>query len=111
MDHLHQIRGVGPPENRMLEGPTALAALAARTSTAARGLLVGGVTYRNPALFAKITTTIDVISGGRAILGIGAAWNEEEHDAYGIEFPPLKDRFEQLEDALRIARLMFTQEE
>jgi F420-dependent oxidoreductase-like protein len=111
MDHLHQIRGVGPRESWMLEGNAALAALAARTSTASLGLLVGGVTYRNPALLAKQTTTIDVLSGGRAILGIGAGWNEEEHDAYGIAFPPLKERFEQLEDALRIARLMFTQEE
>jgi F420-dependent oxidoreductase-like protein len=111
MDHLHQIGGVGPRENWMLEGNAALAALAARTSTASLGLLVGGVTYRNPALLAKQTTTIDVLSGGRAILGIGAAWNQEEHDAYGIAFPPIKERFEQLEDALRIARLMFTQAE
>jgi alkanesulfonate monooxygenase SsuD/methylene tetrahydromethanopterin reductase-like flavin-dependent oxidoreductase (luciferase family) len=67
--------------------------------------------YRNPALLAKITTTLDVISGGRAILGLGAGWFEEEHDAYGYPFPPLKERFERLEDALRIARAMFTQEE
>jgi F420-dependent oxidoreductase-like protein len=111
MDHLHQIRGVGPREHWMLEGNTVLAGLAARTSRASLGLLVGGVTYRNPALLAKITTTIDVISGGRAILGIGAAWNQEEHDAYGIDFPPISERFERLEDALQIARLMFTQEE
>jgi F420-dependent oxidoreductase-like protein len=110
MDHLHQIRGVGPRENWMLEGNTILAALAARTSRVNLGLLVGGVTYRNPALMAKITTTIDIISGGRAVLGIGAAWNDEEHDAYGIPFPPLKERFERLEDALRIARAMFTEE-
>jgi F420-dependent oxidoreductase-like protein len=110
MDHLHQIAGVGPEENWMLEGPTTLAALAARTTTAHLGLMVGGVTYRNPALMAKITTTIDVLSGGRAILGIGAAWNEEEHRAYGFEFPPLAERFERLEDALRIARAMFTED-
>ena len=110
MDHLHQIRGVGPRENWMLEGNTILAALAARTSRVNLGLLVGGVTYRNPALMAKITTTIDIISGGRAVLGIGAAWNDEEHDAYGIPFPPLKERFERLEDALRIARAMFTED-
>jgi alkanesulfonate monooxygenase SsuD/methylene tetrahydromethanopterin reductase-like flavin-dependent oxidoreductase (luciferase family) len=72
--------------------------------------MVGGVTYRNPALLAKITTTIDVLSGGRAILGIGAGWFEGEHRAYGFEFPPLKERFERLEDALRIARAMFTEE-
>jgi F420-dependent oxidoreductase-like protein len=109
MDHLHQIRNVGPRTNHMLEGNTILGGLAARTSRVSLGLLVGGVTYRNPALLAKITTTIDVISGGRAVLGLGAAWNEEEHDAYGIPFPPLKERFERLEDALRIARAMFTQ--
>src|SRR3954464_1969698 len=110
MDHLHQIRGVGPEEHWMLEGPTTLAALAARTTTARLGLMVGGVTYRNPALLAKITTTIDVLSGGRAILGIGAAWFEGEHQAYGFAFPPLKERFERLEDALRITRAMFTEE-
>jgi F420-dependent oxidoreductase-like protein len=110
MDHLHQIPGVGPEENWMLEGNAALAALAARTSTAQLGLMVGGVTYRNPALMAKITTTIDVLSGGRAILGIGAAWFEGEHRAYGFDFPPLRERFERLEDALNIARAMFTQE-
>lgn len=111
MDHLHQIPGVGPRTNFMLEGNTILGALAARTSTANLGLLVGGVTYRNPALLAKITTTLDVISGGRAFFGIGAAWFEEEHNAYGIDFPPLGTRFEHLEDALNIARRMFTEEE
>jgi F420-dependent oxidoreductase-like protein len=111
MDHLHQIPGVGPPANWMFEGNTMLAALAARTSKVTLGLLVGGVTYRNPALHAKITTTVDVISGGRAWHGIGAAWFEDEHRAYGFAFPPLGRRFEMLEDALRIARAMFTQEE
>ena len=110
MDHLHQIPGVGPQTGWMLEGNTALAALAARTSTLNLGLLVGGVTYRNPALIAKITTSLDVLSGGRAILGIGAAWFEDEHRAYGFDFPPLKERFERLEEALVIARAMFTQE-
>jgi F420-dependent oxidoreductase-like protein len=108
MDHLHQIPVVGPPENWMFEGNTMLAALAARTSTVTLGLLVGGVTYRNPALHAKIATTIDIISGGRAWLGIGAAWFEDEHRAYGYEFPPLKIRFEMLEEALQICRAMFT---
>src|SRR5918911_1693105 len=111
MDHLHQIPGVGPRTNYMLEGNTILAGLAARTSRVSVGLLVGGVTYRNPALLAKMTTTLDVISGGRAILGLGAAWFEDEHRAYGFDFPPLRERFERLEDALRIARAMFTQEE
>ncbi|MEA2133189.1 MAG: hypothetical protein QOC68_1098 [Solirubrobacteraceae bacterium] len=110
MDHLHQIPPMGPPENWMLEGNLTLAALAARTKRISLGLLVGGVTYRNPALHAKMTTTLDVISGGRAIHGVGAAWFEAEHDAYGVRFPPLKERFEHLEDHLRIARAMFTQE-
>jgi F420-dependent oxidoreductase-like protein len=109
MDHLHQIRGVGPPENWMLEGNTILPALAARTSRVNLSLLVGAVTYRNPALHAKITTTLDVISGGRAIHGIGAGWNEEEAVAYGYDFPPLRERFERLEDHLNIARAMFTE--
>jgi F420-dependent oxidoreductase-like protein len=109
MDHLHQIRGVGPPENWMLEGNTILPALAARTSSVNLSLLVGAVTYRNPALHAKITSTLDVISGGRAIHGIGAGWNEEEATAYGYDFPPLRERFERLEDHLNIARAMFTE--
>ena len=110
MDHLHQIPGVGSPENWMLEGNTILSALAARTSTVNISLLVGSVTYRNPAFHAKVTTTLDVISGGRAIHGIGAGWFEAEHVAYGYEFPPLRERFERLEDHLNIARAMFTQE-
>src|SRR4051794_28071949 len=110
MDHLHQIPPVGPQELNMLEGNLALAGIAARTSRVSLGLLVGGVTYRNPALLAKMCTTLDVISGGRAWFGIGAAWFEGEHDAYGFRFPPLKERFEHLEDALRIARAMFTEE-
>ncbi len=109
MDHLHQIPTVGPPTNWMFEGNTILAALAARTSRVSLGLLVGGVTYRNPALLAKITTTLDIISRGRAVLGLGAAWYEDEHRAYGFEFPPLRERFERLEDALKISRAMFTQ--
>jgi F420-dependent oxidoreductase-like protein len=111
MDHLIQIPNVGPPDHWMLEGNTALTALAARTSRANLGLMVGGVTYRNPALLAKITTSIDVLSGGRAVLGIGAAWFEDEHRAFGYEFPPLAERFERLEDALRISRAMFTEDQ
>ncbi len=107
MDHYHQIPPVGPQENWMFEGNTMLAGIAARTQTIGLGLLVGGVTYRNPAQHAKITTTLDVISGGRAFHGIGAAWFEGEHDAYGYAFPPLRERFELLEDHLRIARAMF----
>ena len=110
MDHLHQIPPVGAQERFMLEGNMALAGIAARTERASLGLLVGGVTYRNPALLAKMTTTLDVISGGRAWFGIGAAWFEAEHEAYGFRFPPLKERFEHLEDALQIALAMFTEE-
>jgi F420-dependent oxidoreductase-like protein len=110
MDHLHQIPGVGPPTNWMLEGNTTLAALAGRTKRVNLGLMVGGVTYRNPALHAKLTTTLDVVSGGRAIHSVGAAWFEDEHRAYGFDFPPLGERFERLEEALTIARAMFTQE-
>lgn len=110
MDHLHQIAGVGPPENWMLEGSTILAGLAARTSKLTLGLLVGSVTYRNPALAAKITTTLDVISGGRTWHGVGAGWFAAEHQAYGFDFPPLRERFERLEEALQIVRSMFTEE-
>jgi F420-dependent oxidoreductase-like protein len=111
MDHLHQIEMVGPPENWMFEGSTMLAAIAARTEKLSLGLLVGSVTYRNPALAAKITTTLDIISGGRAWHGIGAGWFEQEHIAYGFEYPELKYRFERLEEALQIARLMFTEDQ
>jgi len=108
MDHLHQIGPVGPPQNFMFEGSTMLAAIAARTTKLTLGLLVGSVTYRNPAIAAKTTTTLDIISGGRAWHGLGAGWFEEEHNAYGYEYPPLKLRFEMLEEALQIARAMFT---
>jgi F420-dependent oxidoreductase-like protein len=111
MDHLHQIAGVGPPTNWMFEGSTMLAAIAARTSKLTMGLLVGSVTYRNPALAAKTTTTLDVISGGRAWHGIGAGWFEAEHVAYGYDFPPLARRFELLEEELQIVRAMFTSDE
>jgi F420-dependent oxidoreductase-like protein len=109
MDHLHQIRGVGPPENWMLEGNGILCGLAARTQRVNLSLLVGATTYRNPALHAKLTTTLDIVSGGRAIHGIGAGWNVDEATAYGYDFPSLKIRFERLEDHLNIARAMFTQ--
>jgi F420-dependent oxidoreductase-like protein len=111
MDHYHQIPPVGPPQNWMFDGCTMLTGIAARTESIAVGLLVGGVTYRNPAQHAKITTTMDIVSGGRAFHGIGAGWFEAEHVAYGFEFPPLKERFERLEDHLRIVRAMFTEEQ
>jgi F420-dependent oxidoreductase-like protein len=110
MDHLQCVPGVGPQADWICDGPTMLAALAGRTSRLNLGLVVGGVTYRNPAHHAKITTTIDVISGGRAWHGIGAGWFEEEHNSYGFEFPPLSERFERLEEAVQIARSMFTSE-
>jgi F420-dependent oxidoreductase-like protein len=110
MDHFYQIRGIGPETEPMMEAYTVLGALAASTSRVKLGTLVTGVTYRNPAVLAKQVTTLDVISKGRAILGIGAAWNEEEHKGYGIEFPPIGQRMDRLDEALTIAKLMFTQD-
>ena len=110
MDHFYQIRGIGPETEPMMEAYTTLSALATRTSRVKLGTLVTGVTYRNPALLAKMVTTLDVISKGRAILGIGAAWNEDEHRGYGLEFPPISQRMDRLGEALTIAKLMFTQD-
>jgi len=110
MDHLYQIGGVGSATEPMLEGWSVLNALARETTKVRLATLVTGVTYRNPALLAKMVTTLDVISAGRAILGIGAAWNDDEHNGYGFEFPPLRERFDRLEDAVQICRAMFTQE-
>jgi len=110
MDHFYQIRGVGPETAPMLEAYTTLGAIAVRTTRVKLGTLVTGVTYRNPALLAKMVTTLDVVSKGRAILGIGAAWNEDEHAGYGFEFPPIGRRMDRLEEAVQIARLMFTEE-
>ena len=108
MDHYHQIGNIGPPTDPMLEAYTLLGAVAARTTRVKLGAMVTGVTYRNPAFLAKVVTTLDVISAGRAILGIGAAWNEEESLAFGYPWPSATERFERLEDALRICRSMFT---
>jgi F420-dependent oxidoreductase-like protein len=110
MDHLYQIEVVGPREDPMLEAYTLLGALAARTRQVALGTMVTGVTYRNPALLAKIVTTLDVISSGRAILGIGAAWNDDEHAGYGYDFPSAKERLDRLEEALQIIRAMLTEQ-
>jgi F420-dependent oxidoreductase-like protein len=110
MDHFYQIRGIGPETEPMMEAYTTLSALATQTSRVQLGTLVTGVTYRNPAILAKQVTTLDVISKGRAIFGIGAAWNEDEHKGYGIEFPPIGQRMDRLGEALRIARLMFTED-
>ncbi|MFZ6003742.1 MAG: LLM class F420-dependent oxidoreductase [Actinomycetota bacterium] len=107
MDHFYQLPMLGPPEHEMFEAYTLLGALAARTTNVKLGTLVTGVTYRNPAILAKIVTTLDVISRGRAFLGIGAAWHDVEHVALGVPFPPVKERFERLEEALEICRAMF----
>ncbi len=108
MDHFFQIRGVGRPEEPMLEGMTALGFMAAHSSRARLGLMVGGVHYRLPGLWVKATTTLDVLSGGRAWLGIGAAWNEEESRSLGFPFPPLGERFAMLEETLQIAHEMWS---
>src|SRR5215217_7855259 len=111
MDHYHQIENVGPEADPMLEAYTLLGGVGARTSRIELGVMVTGVTYRNPAFLAKVVTTLDVVSGGRAILGIGAAWNEEESRAYGYDWPSVSERFERLENALQICKAMFTQEQ
>ncbi len=110
MDHLYQIPGVGKVQEPMLESWMTLAALARETSRVRLGTLVTGVTYRNPALLAKEATTLDVISGGRAIFGVGAAWNDVEHAGYGFDFPPIRERMDRLEEALAIAKAMFTED-
>src|ERR687897_1380222 len=107
MDHYFQIGGVGPAEDPMLEGYTTLAFLAAHTSTTTLGLLVTGVTYRHPGLLAKVVTTLDVLSGGRAQLGIGAAWFDREHHGLGVPYPPVAERFERLEETLQICQQMW----
>lgn len=107
MDHFFQIRGVGRPEEPMLEGWTTLGFMAAHSTRARLGLMVGGVHYRLPALWVKAATTLDVLSGGRAWLGIGAAWNEEESRGLGFPFPPLGERFEMLEETLQYAHAMW----
>lgn len=107
MDHFFQIAPFGPVEWDMLEGYTALAFAAANTRRLRLGTLVTGVTYRHPAVLVKQVSTLDVLSGGRAFLGIGAAWFEREHLGLGVPFPPLKERFERLEEALQIALQMW----
>jgi F420-dependent oxidoreductase-like protein len=111
MDHFFQIPNVGPIEDDMLEGYTALGFLAAHTERAKLLTLVTGAIYRYPGVLAKTITTLDVLSGGRAVLGIGAGWNEEESRGLGIPFPPLKERFEHLEDNLRLCLQMWRGDE
>ena len=111
MDHYFQMEMLGDPtELDMLEGYTTLGFLAAKTSQITLGLLVTGVTYRYPGLLAKIVTTLDILSGGRAQLGIGAAWYDREHEGLGVPFPPLKVRFEQLEEAIQICLQMWSKD-
>src|SRR5690606_36223854 len=111
MDHWFQMEQVGRAEEPMLEGYTALGYLAGLTERVTLGLLVTGVTYRHPGLLAKIVTTLDVLSGGRAVLGLGAAWYEREHRALGVPFPPLGERFERLEETVQICRQMWSDED
>ncbi|MDO0909795.1 LLM class F420-dependent oxidoreductase [Streptomyces sp. DT2A-34] len=107
MDHYFQMEFNDRAEDPMLEAYTTLGFLAAHTSTVRLGALVTGVTYRHPGLLAKIATTLDVLSGGRATLGIGAAWYGREHEGLGVPFPPVAERFERLEEALRICLQMW----
>ncbi|MCU4183218.1 LLM class F420-dependent oxidoreductase [Acidiferrimicrobium sp. IK] len=111
MDHWFQMENLGGPPEAMLECYTTLGYLAATTSRLQLGALVTGVTYRPPGLLAKQVATLDVLSGGRAFLGIGAAWYEREHLGLGVAFPPLAERFERLEEALQICRQMWSDEE
>ncbi|HZQ35476.1 MAG TPA: LLM class F420-dependent oxidoreductase [Dehalococcoidia bacterium] len=111
MDHFYQIRGVGPAEEPMLEGWLALAGIASATERIRLGTMVSGNIYRNPALLAKMATTLDVISNGRAFVGVGAGWNREEAEGYGFEFPETPgDRLRRLREALQVLTLMLTQE-
>ncbi|MGC1286326.1 MAG: LLM class F420-dependent oxidoreductase [Streptosporangiaceae bacterium] len=111
MDHFFQIGVIGPPEREMLEAYTTLGYLAGCTSRAKLLTLVTGTVYRHPGILAKIITTLDVLSGGRAWLGIGAAWNEEESRGLGIPFPPVAERFERLEETLQICLQMWRGDE
>ena len=111
MDHFFQIGNLGPPEHEMLEAYTSLAFLAAHSKRAKLMTIVTGVHYRHPGILAKIVTTLDVLSGGRAWLGIGAAWNEAESRGLGVPFPSLKERFEMLEETLEICLQMWSGDE
>ena len=108
MDHFFQIPNVGPVEREMLEGWSALAFAAGRTNRIKLGTMVTGVTYRHPGILAKTVTTLDVLSHGRAYLGIGAAWNEQEHKGLGVPFPAVAERFERLEETLKIVLQMWS---
>jgi F420-dependent oxidoreductase-like protein len=111
MDHWFQMEQFATSQDPMLEGYTALGYLAGKTETIALSLLVTGVTYRHPGLLAKIVTTLDILSEGRAWLGIGAAWYEREHKGLGVPFPPTSERFERLEEALQICHQMWSDDD
>jgi len=111
MDHVWQIGNLGPPEHEMLEAYTALGFLAAKTERVKLLTVVTAVVYREPGLLAKAVTTLDVLSGGRAMLGIGAAWNEEEARGLGLSFPSTAERFERLEEALQICKQMWSDDD
>jgi F420-dependent oxidoreductase-like protein len=111
MDHFFQIRGVGAAEEPMLEGYAALSYAAALTERITLGTMVSGVVYRHPGILVKTVTTLDVLSGGRAWFGVGAAWNADEAAGLGVPFPPVSERFERLEETLRIARQMWAGDE
>jgi F420-dependent oxidoreductase-like protein len=111
MDHYFQMEAFTRAEDPMLEGYTTLGYVAGRTETMTLGLLVAGVTYRHPGLLAKIATTLDVLSGGRSMLGLGAAWYGREHAALGVPFPPLGERFERLEETLQICLQMWSDDD
>ena len=108
MDHFHQIKFVGSPDEPMLESWTTISALAGMTTKIKLGTLVTGIVYRHPAILAKISATLDVLSKGRLFMGIGAAWNQEESFAYGIPFPPTKERLLRLEEVIQIILKMWT---
>src|SRR5438067_9624036 len=111
MDQYFQMAWMAPAEDPMLEGYTALGFVAGRTERLRLRLLVTGVTYRHPGLLAKAVTTLDVVSGGRAELGIGAAWYEREHRGLGVAFPPTAERFERLEEAIQICLQMWSDDD
>lgn len=110
MDHFFQLQGLGPAELDMLEAYTTLGFITAHTSRARIGTMVTGVTYRHPGILVKQVTALDVLSGGRAWMGIGAAWFEREHLGLGVPFPPMSERFERLEETIQIALQMWSED-
>ena len=108
MDHWFQMEAFAPPTEPMLEGYTSLGFVAGKTKRITLGLMVTGVTYRHPGLLAKIVTTLDVLSEGRAMFGVGAAWYQREHEALGVPYPPISERFERLEETLQICKQMWS---